>query len=1507
MPDSIPFNELANVAPPAGLKAGSQSLDRIFFYEYLRFALSRTIWGDSVESDIVYRSSTNGVSRVNPGWGYDPDLYRGDLYSRQVPVPRGSVNIFGINIPITGNMPHIQGEQGVFIPNEMYAEGKGAELFWDMISLFYDVHAVMPTTSTTNYQENYSVVEENDLAAYRFDNLPSRSVMKTLPANYDLNRIAGVVRLGGGTGNDSIQISVENSTGLTVDVKTQVLDLAEYTFDVPRDPTTSAVIQEIADVPLPEGITHDDVQSALSRSNKELDLGVLNRLAANDVASAVVQVSKDELREEYHLSESVSDLKDAVVLLNGVTTLTTAQQTMRQKLEDFSVRARELTGDDTAESEAEFSLDALNAILLDETFQSMVSSNVAGAAAAKTALEDMAEFITLVSVGNKLKTAGYSWTGDGALKIYQQNSPNMASRTATYTYMQEVWDGNTLNSANDFRTQDGNFAQRLDPYRDPDDSEPVPPLAVNDLTNARSTRSINDINFDIAGDPDRPQSMAANAPSTVGNKLEMEKAYVARVDNLDTSYYTYAYYGVDGSANRKLEMMAVRRLNDHLPDVQVAHRDKLENNVYLTESNWVAFAQAAGIASPGAFTEANVESLITNQFGQTLRPNRSASESLGVQMPIIDGLTFNNGDFANIQSIRDDAGFFIPSSVTVLRAINENITVPSSYVTGKTPDTNYQVTYDSIVGLNNRARKNAQGQFIDAAGNVVATPEFYDNYGLWFGSIEDVDLSFNGDSSDNAADRLTIDGTKFITDLTVELGGGDNVVSVAGVTSDNTVINTHGGVDDFTIHSLSGGLTINSGNADDRFTIHTLDGVADINATGGSHNFQVTQVTGDLDIDSRGGSDVINLGEISGNLTVESHGGGVDFDATTLGGQTIAIQTSGGEDDFDIGDITGNLTLNSSGGGVQLDVASIGGTANITTADGADNIDLGTVTGQLTLNSTGGNVVLNADLLGGVTNISTSGGGNNFDITEIQGQTTIDLQAGTNQNQVELHKVNGALNLTAVGSQHQFILHEGSGDATIQASGGSSDVTIHSLDGSLDFDTTGGFATVKIHSMEGDATIDTADFADSFVVDSILGNAIFSSAGGNDLFIIHHIGELPGASTTTTINAGDGDDTFCMNHVSEPDAGNACTVAPQDKDQTVGIAGTLNVHGQAGEDSYFIGLTGQFNSTINVEDKSPAADTSNDIMTIFGTNEADYLLFRPRKVSGKDAGTVAAIEVDDDREPVIGGKVERLNYDSDINAGFTVHGRDGDDWFIIDDNEATLTIYGNRGDDTFQVGQLFKSPRDAAAGLAPEDHFPTTLTTQGYLSNGISFPATLYGGDGEDTFNVNRNLAELSMFGENDNDTFVVRSFVALDPDDPKKPFTNINGGQGADFIAFTVNAPVNISGGDGLDTLTIIGTEFGDDFVVTDTGVYGAGRYISYAGVEKVVVDAMQGNDTFFIESTNENVDLEIVGGLGSDSFNVAGSNDKAVTVVSNDLKGHSGLITHTIDPTSDARYLGY
>ncbi|MFA5028194.1 MAG: hypothetical protein WC713_09980, partial [Candidatus Methylomirabilota bacterium] len=481
--------------------------------------------------------------------------------------------------------------------------------------------------------------------------------------------------------------------------------------------------------------------------------------------------------------------------------------------------------------------------------------------------------------------------------------------------------------------------------------------------------------------------------------------------------------------------------------------------------------------------------------------------------------------------------------------------------------------------------------------------------------------------------------------------------------------------------------------------------------------------------------------------------------------------------------------------------------------------------------------------------------------------------------------------------------------------------TLHSIDGLLTIDAGPGDDAVSdsTGTIPHDTLIfsdlgDTADNAGVLASHTItgfglprpvtywsVGEIVLSLGSGDDNVFVEST-----HATLTTINTGDEtpvvnqvNDTINIDTISGPttlNAGGGNDLVRVNYDQAgrqtfrAGIGSALTLHGQAGSDRYEIGLSGLGSSLINVYDQSPSGDLGVDSMSIYGTQTSDFFLFRP--------GMIAAIEVDADRNPVSNGRIERVNYDSDLNGTVGVFGRDGDDTFVFDDTSSAMSVYGDAGNDTFQIGQIYQSPRDVNAGLAPEDVFPTTLITRGYLSNGTSEPLTAYGGAGNDSFNVYHTSAETFLYGEEDDDSFRVRAFVKVDPNDPKKPYTNINGGQGADFIEYAVNAPINIEGGDGYDTLTVVGTEFGDDFMVASNGIFGAGLPIRYAGIEKVVVDGMEGNDTFFIDSTGDGVQVELFGGLGSDTFNVDGGTEAGVPiyVVGTNLGGHSGIIENVI-----------
>ena len=435
--------------------------------------------------------------------------------------------------------------------------------------------------------------------------------------------------------------------------------------------------------------------------------------------------------------------------------------------------------------------------------------------------------------------------------------------------------------------------------------------------------------------------------------------------------------------------------------------------------------------------------------------------------------------------------------------------------------------------------------------------------------------------------------------------------------------------------------------------------------------------------------------------------------------------------------------------------------------------------------------------------------------------------------------------------------------------------------------------------------INLSDGNDHFTVASTPHGSTLFLYGGDETAMTNQTNDVIDITSTgglATVDGGDGNDVIRVNY-------------DEHDNQTFqnGLADTLTLHGGNGSDEYDIGLSGQPNADgkaqtiINVlDDPTDPGDLGVNQLVIYGTDAPDYFLLRANQEVVPATAMVAAFRVANG-QPVLDGVMERVNYDGSINGDLEIFGRDGDDTFVLDDNLAPTTIFGDDGNDTFQIGQLYASPRDGTNpnnGLDPADYFETTPTTQGFLSNGVSAPTTIFGGNGDDSFTVYRNLAELFLYGQADNDTFTVRAFVKVNPNDPKAPFVNINGGAGADFISYTVDAPVRIDGGDGLDTLVVLGTEFGDDFVVTDKGIFGAGLYITYSGIEKVVVDGEEGNDRFYVASSSPNVEIELVGGLGSDTFDVGGNGvNMPITVVSNSLDGHSGLIAQLVQ-SADVDY---
>jgi Ca2+-binding RTX toxin-like protein len=341
-------------------------------------------------------------------------------------------------------------------------------------------------------------------------------------------------------------------------------------------------------------------------------------------------------------------------------------------------------------------------------------------------------------------------------------------------------------------------------------------------------------------------------------------------------------------------------------------------------------------------------------------------------------------------------------------------------------------------------------------------------------------------------------------------------------------------------------------------------------------------------------------------------------------------------------------------------------------------------------------------------------------------------------------------------------------------------------------------------------------------------------------------------------------------------------------------AGSDQVDGQAGSDRYTVGTRGAENSArVTVFDSGSNLGADIDSLTINGTARDDQFLLRAA-TNPDGLAFVASINR--------GTDVERIDYD-DLEV-LVVNGLFGDDRFALDDLRASATLNGGGGDDFFQIGQLYRSRRTANdANIALDDQFTTTETTRGFLSNGVSAPTTINGGNDNDEVIIFRNVAALQVNGQDGDDSITVRAFALVNPEDKLQEETQISGGGGADTIRYAVNAPVNIDGGDGLDSVSVIGTEFADEFVITKDGVFGAGLNVNFVNVEYLRVDGAEGDDSFYIQSTNEAILTQVSGGLGSDTFQIADGVERAVT--SNDLLGHSGLILHDVE-SNDPVYQG-
>ncbi len=404
--------------------------------------------------------------------------------------------------------------------------------------------------------------------------------------------------------------------------------------------------------------------------------------------------------------------------------------------------------------------------------------------------------------------------------------------------------------------------------------------------------------------------------------------------------------------------------------------------------------------------------------------------------------------------------------------------------------------------------------------------------------------------------------------------------------------------------------------------------------------------------------------------------------------------------------------------------------------------------------------------------------------------------------------------------------------------------------------------------------------------------------GTSDTLLVNKLNSLDLAHKYTTGATGSGPTSIVTGHESTP------------------LRETVNLYGGNGANNEIINLTGTSDAIINVH-RNGAEGGGTDTLTINGGPGTDTFLLRKNFVAllqGTPPTSFAST-------------YERVNYDTSINV-LDVNGLEPTAYvyndasgtvqaqlptpayvassltshtnFYVDDNSAITVLTGADGGDTFQFGQMYGEARTGGISVQFGDDVTTVLTNQGYLSRGISFSTTAYGGAGDDSFFVYSNKAPLKLYGEGGNNTFVVRAFVIVNTNSIATDDTTIHTGNGTNHIEYNINAPVSIDGGDGVNTVVVIGSGLGDNFVITRDGVEGAGLNVSMTNVQILEVDGIAGNNNFYVLSTAPGEVVTLIGGAGNDTFNVAG--DVTTPIIAENTSGVSGFINHSVSSLDPA-----
>jgi hypothetical protein len=562
---------------------------------------------------------------------------------------------------------------------------------------------------------------------------------------------------------------------------------------------------------------------------------------------------------------------------------------------------------------------------------------------------------------------------------------------------------------------------------------------------------------------------------------------------------------------------------------------------------------------------------------------------------------------------------------------------------------------------------------------------------------------------------------------------------------------------------------------------------------------------------------------------------GTQYDTLDADG-TLRIQTPGVRDDqvivtFSPGIVTVNLALGSPVLGADP--------STITSVFDSSAVS------QIKINTGAGNDTISIGASVGI-NVSVNGGA---DID------TLIISGATGANQLNF--------ISFTGGSHSFVSIGGVEDLTINGTAGDESFAVHSLpahgnirinpgnggnslilgDGDLMNDIGSVSSFLYGGGSGGDSvTLNNQNNATLNWADEVSGSAVGVFAAGYALFVGYSGVEavtingsqrndqftvLPLAPNTVTLNGNDGDDSFNIG------GGNLLT-----------SAGNAILNGGNGTDKLIL-------------DDSTSATTlpwAIRIDTIYlGINAFDYNNFERLEVFAN--GTANDFQIYGSVLPI------------------TLHGGDGNDQFrFLSSNTAALDITcdGQAG-----VDSMIVDDRNSVGGFA------YTILTPTYLERNSPFTF--------DTVARYQNLESITYYAQSSAVTTYVYGTSAQIPAGQQYTLFLGNNADSVYIYAhdadgnLTINGNLGISGGGGIDTLTVndAASTLPATYQVTNTfgagtqNIYGIGAAgLGTSAVENLNINAGSGADTFNVDQYKSGTGFAIYGGLGDDTLNFGNNN---------------------------------